>query len=48
MQSRFIAIDMLVLLHPAPPQNVDVFGSQPAISGQRGMTLAQTQQPADR
>lgn len=25
--SRLIAVDTLVLLHPAPPQHLDVFGS---------------------
>lgn len=37
-----------MLLHPAPPQRLDVFGSEPAVSGQRGLTLAQRQQPTDR
>lgn len=46
--SRLVAIDTLVLLHPAPPQHVDVFGPQPAVSGQRGLSQAQRQQPADR
>lgn len=46
--SRLVAVDTLVLLHPAPPQRLDVFGSEPAVSGQRGLTLAQRQQPTDR
>lgn len=46
--SRLVAVDTLVLLHPAPPQRVHVFGSQPAVSGQRGLSQAQALQPADR
>lgn len=46
--SRLIAVDTLVLLHPAPPQHLNVFGSQPAVSGQSGLSEAQRQQPADR
>lgn len=40
-----VAIDTLVLLHPAAPQRLDVFGSQPAVSGQSGLSQAQRQQP---
>lgn len=46
--SRLVAVDALVLLHPAPPLRLDVFGSQPAIPGQRGLSQAQRQQPAGR
>lgn len=42
-----VAVDTLVLLHAAPPQHLNVFGSQPAVSGQRGLSQAQRQQPAD-
>lgn len=46
--SRLVAVDALVLLHPAPPQLLNVFGSEPAISRQGGLSQAQRQQPADR
>lgn len=46
-RSWLVAVDALVLLHPTPPQRLDVFGSQPAVSGQGGLSQAQRQQPAD-
>lgn len=46
--SRLVAVDTLLLLHPAPPQHVDVFGSLPAVSGQRRLSQAQREQPEDR
>lgn len=46
--SRLVAVDALVLLHPTPPQRVHVFGPQPGVSAQRGLSQAQRQQPASR
>lgn len=48
LRSWLVAVDTLVLLHPAPSHHLDVFGSLPAVSAQGGLSQAQRQQPADR
>lgn len=45
MRSRLVAVDVFVLLHAAQAQGVHVFGPLPGVSGQRGATQAQAQQP---
>lgn len=45
--SRLVAVDTLVLRCPTPPQHVDVFGSQPRVSAQRGLSQTPRQQPAN-
>lgn len=47
-RSRLVAVDALVLLHPAPSQHLQVFGPQPAVSGQGRLPQAQREQPAER
>lgn len=46
--SRLVAVDVPMLLHPAPPLHVDVFGSQPGVSAQRRLSQAQRQQPVQQ
>lgn len=43
--SRFVPVNALVLLRPAPPQRVHVFGSQPRVPAQRRLSQAERQQP---
>lgn len=47
VRSRFVPVDAFVLLRPAPSERVEVFGSQPRVSAQRGVSQAQRQQPTD-
>lgn len=47
-QLRLVAVEAPVLLQPTPAQRLHVFGSSPDVPGQRRLSQAQRQQPADK